>query len=111
MTARVDRNHWDVFSAFKRLGWCAISTHALGSGFPDMVVAKAGVLKLVEVKDGKKSKSRRPLTPDQVIYHRDMAAAGCPVVLITSLDDVVALDRALTQRSAQRRPTHKGGDG
>lgn len=101
MTARVDRNHWEVFNAFRRLGWCAISTHALGAGFSDMVIAKAGVLKLVEVKDGKKSKSRQALTPDQVLYHRDMAAAGCPVVVITSLDDVIALDAAVTRESAR----------
>jgi Holliday junction resolvase len=91
MPRRVDANHWDVFSALKRLGWCVVSTAELGGGFPDLVAARGGVLKLIEVKDGKKKPSARKLTPSEADFHRLFAAAGCPVVIVESLEDVVKL--------------------
>lgn len=93
MPKRVDANHWEIFSLLKKLGWCVISTAELGGGFPDLVAAKAGVLKLIEVKDGKKRPSARKLTPHEAAYHRDMAAAGCPIVVVESIDQVIELNR------------------
>src|SRR5689334_3296462 len=92
---RVDANHWEVFSALKRTGWCVISTADLGSGFPDIVAAKAGVVKLIEVKDGKKPPSARKLTRPEQMYHAEMAAAGCPITIIETLEQVEALNRDL----------------
>lgn len=96
MPQRVDANHWEVFRAFQQLGWCAISTAALGGGFPDLVVAKRGRLRLIEVKDGRKPPSKRALTPHEALYHRDMAAAGCPITIIESVQQVIDLDRELS---------------
>lgn len=95
MPKRVDANHWAVFKTFKQLGWCVISTADLGGGFPDLVAAKRGVLKLIEVKDGKKRPSARKLTPCEADYHQMMAAAGCPVVIIESEQQVIDLDRSI----------------
>ena len=59
------------------------------------MAAKRGVLRLIEVKDGKKPPSARKLTRHEELYHADMAAAGCPVLIIESVDQVLALDRDL----------------
>lgn len=91
MPKRVDANHWEVLCALKRLGWCVVSTAALGGGFPDMIAARAGVLKLIEVKDGTKPPSARKLTPCEMDFHQLFAAAGCPVVIVESLEDVAKL--------------------
>lgn len=91
MAKRVDRNHWEIFTTLKRLGWTVISTADLGGGFPDLVAARAGVIKLIEVKDGLKPASARMLTPAERDYHAQMLAAGCPVVILTSIEDAVKL--------------------
>lgn len=96
MSKRVDSNHWEVCRAFRQLGWCVASTADLGGGFPDVVVAKRGVLRLIEVKDGTKPPSKRALTPLEAVYHRDMAAAGCPITIIESVQQVIDLDRELS---------------
>lgn len=100
MAKRVDANHWEVFAALRRLGWCVISTADLGGGFPDLVAAKAGVLRLIEVKDGKKKPSARKLTPHEAVYHADMAAAGCPVLIIESVEDVLNLNAQAARETA-----------
>lgn len=92
---RVDANHWDVFSKLYKTGWCVISTSDLGGGFPDIVAAKNGVLKLIEVKDGKKSPSKRTLTPSEQDYHERMAAVGCPITVIETLAQVDALNASV----------------
>lgn len=91
MPKRVDANHWEIFNTLKRLGWCVISTAELGGGFPDLVAAKDGVIKLIEVKDGRKRPSAQKLTACEALYHRDMAAAGCPIVIVRSVDDAINL--------------------
>ncbi len=42
---------------------------ALGHGVPDLLVATHGGMCLMEVKDGKKSPSRRLLTEDEFAWH------------------------------------------
>lgn len=91
MPKRVDRNHWEICAALRELGWAVFSTASVGNGFPDLVAARRGVLKLIEVKDGTKPASARKLTDDEAIYHAMMAAAGCPVVIVESLEDVAKL--------------------
>ena len=91
MPKRVDGNHWEIFATLKRLGWTCISTADLGGGFPDIVAARGGVIKLIEVKDGKKPPSARKLTPCEKDYHQQMAAAGCPVVILESVEDAINL--------------------
>lgn len=100
MPRRVDANHWSVVATFKRLGWFVVSTADMGSGFPDLFVAKSGVMRQIEVKDGAKPPSKRKLTPDEVVYHRDLAAVGCPVLIIESDQQVVEIDLALHGHSA-----------
>lgn len=95
---RVDGNHQAVVRAFQACGWFTWSTAALGGGFPDLLVAKAGTLRQIEVKDGRKPASQRKLTALEAEYHEALAAAGCPVLVVESVDQVIALDRDLTLR-------------
>ncbi len=89
--ARIDANHGAIVEALKRCGWHVESTAQLGKGFPDLVAARAGVLKLIEVKDGAKPPSERRLTADEATCHQRFAAAGCPVVVIERVEDVASL--------------------
>jgi hypothetical protein len=89
--ARVDANHAAVVQALRACGWLVWDTSGLGGGFPDVVVARAGVLRLVEIKDGRLSPSRRTLTPAEAACHTAMAAAGVPVVVVASVAEAVAL--------------------
>lgn len=55
-----DANHDTIAQAFKDHGASVIDTHALGDGFPDIVVGYRGFTALVEVKNG-----RNRLTDDE----------------------------------------------
>jgi len=69
--ARIDENQPKIVEHFRKLGCSVVTTHAVGDGFPDLVVGKFGVNVLVEVKNPEKPPSQRKLTPDQVEFHRD----------------------------------------
>ena len=66
--ARTDGNHAEVVKALRAIGASVADTSGVGAGFPDLVVGYRGRNWLVEVKDGRKSPSRRALTPDQVEF-------------------------------------------
>jgi hypothetical protein len=91
LRARLDSNHVQVADAFRRLGWHVISTARMGRGFPDLLVARHGVMKLIEIKDGAKVPSARKLTEDEEVFHRHMRRYGCPVIVIETIDQIDAL--------------------
>ena len=66
--ARTDANHPEVVAALRAIGCSVADTSRVGCGFPDLVVGFRGRNWLVEVKDGRKSPSRRALTEDQVSF-------------------------------------------
>ena len=88
---RTDRNHAVVRDALRQAGWFVKDCSAIGGGWPDLFAAKPGRCLLVEVKNGAKSASRRQLTAAQVQLHKELAAAGFPVVILTSVDQVAEL--------------------
>ena len=67
--AKIDDNQPEIVKALRKAGCSVDPTSAMGNGFPDLHVGRAGVNYLLEVKDGSKSPSRRQLTDDQVIWH------------------------------------------
>lgn len=79
--ARTDANHGQIVAALKAAGWRVVSTARMGGGFPDLVVARRGVVRLIEVKT-----DRGALTRDQVEFHE-----GFPVVILRTIDDAVRL--------------------
>jgi len=85
--ARVDANQAEIMAAFRKLGWLVLDLSGVGQGCPDLLVKdRAGALRLVEVKDGKKPPSAREFTPPQVKFH-----AVWPVTRVMSVDDVLRM--------------------
>ena len=64
----MDSNHGEVADAFRALGFSVADTSRLGSGFPDLVIARRGRTAVVEVKDGDKPPSARKLTEDELKF-------------------------------------------
>jgi hypothetical protein len=42
----------EVRSALRAAGWTVVDCAGVGSGFPDLLIAKHGVVRMVEIKDG-----------------------------------------------------------
>ena len=89
--ARVDANHSEVRSALRAAGWTVVDCARIGAGFPDLIIARRGVIRMVEIKDGAKVKSAQKLTEDEVQFHALMAAAGVTVSVVTSVEEALAL--------------------
>ena len=89
--ARVDANHAEVRSALRAAGWTVVDCAGVGSGFPDLLIAKHGRVLMVEIKDGAKVPSKQKLTEDEVQFHALMAAAGVVVSVVTSVEEALAL--------------------
>ena len=88
--AKADDNQPQIVKAFRQLGYSVAHTHAIGKGFPDIVIGRDGVNTLVEIKDGLKTKSQRQLTPDEKEFHE--AWKGM-VIIIESVEDVIAFSK------------------
>lgn len=88
---RVDTNHGAVRDAFIACGCLVQSLAGVGSGVPDLLVSRGGVIWLVEVKHGKGA-----LTNQQVEWH----AKGWPVWVVREVEDVPLIVRAMVEKSA-----------
>jgi hypothetical protein len=98
LAARTDANHEAVMLAFRRLGCTVVSTHQIGHGFPDLIVAQrrhtdagGSITYTVEIKDGDKPPSARKLTPDEADFAAHWHGR---IFLVTSVDDVPAVIRS-----------------
>lgn len=67
--ARVDDNQAEIVAALRVAGCSVTSLASIGKGCPDIVVGRAGVNYLLEIKDGSKVPSKRRLTPDEQSWH------------------------------------------
>ena len=88
---RVDANHASIVALLRSFGCSVISTAGVGDGFPDVLVGFQGVTRLIEIKDGEKSPSKRRLTPDEEDWHSTWQ--GDPVCILESLRDAEELVR------------------
>ena len=86
---KVDANHKAIAEAFRRCG-CLVH-HTIGDW--DLTVSKCKVIALIEVKDGKKSPSRRRLTPRS----QRLIDEGWPIHRVETIDDVLAVCALLRQ--------------
>lgn len=89
--ARVDANHAEIGDALRAIGCYVVDCSQVGSGFPDFIVGKGGVWRLIEVKDGNKPPSKRRLTEDQQIFHAEARAKGCEVFVVKTVNEALAL--------------------
>tara|TARA_R110000782_G_scaffold218427_1_gene305814 strand:- start:30435 stop:30761 length:327 start_codon:yes stop_codon:yes gene_type:complete len=67
--AKVDANQSEIVAGLRAFGCTVAAAHAVGRGFPDLVVGYRGETFLIEVKDGNKPPSARKLTTAQVEWH------------------------------------------
>lgn len=67
--ARLDANHGAIVTALRQCGCTVQSLAAIGSGCPDLLVARNGQMWVLEVKDGNKPPSARQLTEDEKLWH------------------------------------------
>jgi len=84
--AKIDSNQTEIVKVLRRCGCSVQSLSALGSGVPDLLVARNGKMWLMEVKDGDKSPSRQKLTDDETQWISKWRA---PVFVVHSCDEAV----------------------
>ena len=88
--ARVDANQAAIVGALRKAGCKVQHLHTLGRGVPDLLcLHPAGVLFLVEVKDGGKAASKQKLTPDELRWHSEWQDA--PVYILARVEDIPAM--------------------
>lgn len=78
--AAVDANQAEIVAALRAVGATVITCHAVGKGFPDLVVGYRGETFLIEVKDPSQPLHRHELTPAQVEFHA--AWRGRPIAKV-----------------------------
>ena len=99
--ARVDSNQPEIIAAWERLGYQVINMAAAGHvvpGLPDLLVARGGIVALVEVK----SKGGE-LTDDQEAFYQKYGTPGWerakgkfPIVVVYTVEDVARKSGVLT---------------
>ena len=79
LAAKIDDNQRNIVATLRRAGCEVMSMAAIGNGCPDLLIFRAGVVYMLEIKDGEKTASRRKLTPHQELFHKRW-----PVKVVTS---------------------------
>lgn len=65
---RTDANQKEIVKALRAIGANVLSLAGIGKGCPDLLVQFRDELHLLEIKDGRKSPSRRRLTRDEAVF-------------------------------------------
>jgi hypothetical protein len=84
--AKIDANQLSIVRTLRQTGASVQSLAAAGGGVPDLLVGVRGKNFLLEVKDGSNPPSKRKLTPDQIIWHRDWLGQ---VVVVNNEDEAL----------------------
>lgn len=87
--AKIDANHGEVVRALRHAGCFVQSLASIGSGCPDVLVGRAGIWCVMEIKDGNKVLSARKLTKDEELWHAAAARHGLPVFVVTSAEEAL----------------------
>jgi Holliday junction resolvase len=88
---RVDSNQCQVIEALTAAGWYCLNLSRAGFGAPDVVAVRDGRVHFIEIKDGTKPPSARKLTRLEEAVRLAFAAAGVPVMIVTSVEEALAL--------------------
>ena len=87
----VDANQGEIVDALRKAGCSVAPTSQAGDGFPDLVVGRACVNYLLEVKDGNKIPSAQKLTPKQRKFHKQWLGQVDVVNSVEQAFEVVGL--------------------
>lgn len=85
--AASDANQKEIVVALRAVGCMVIPCHAVGQGFPDLVVGYQGDTFLIEVKDPSQPKHRHELTPAQKLFHA--AWPGKPIAKVFTVKEAL----------------------
>ena len=88
---RVDANQREIKNVLATCGAMVHDTSAFGQGFPDLVVIHGGKVHLIEVKDGKKSASRREKTDAQKLWHAAAHSHGYTPPIVKTIEEALAV--------------------
>ena len=88
-----DGNQKEIVAALRAVGAMVIPCHAVGQGFPDLVVGYAWQTWLIEVKDPSQPKHRHELTPAQKLFHA--AWPGRPIAKVFTVKEALQVIGAL----------------
>ncbi len=88
---KVDNNQSEIVKTFKQLGYAVLDLSAVGLGIPDLLISKAKVNYLVEIKSDKGK-----LTEPQEKFIKSWNA---DVFVIRSVDDVLNFNKSCTQNA------------
>lgn len=82
---KVDDNHHEIVVALTRAGCGIIDMSAIGKGCPDLCVARAGVVYVIEIKN---PKARGKLNPMQKQWHAKFGSQA-PVHVVYSAEEAL----------------------
>jgi len=86
---KTDANHKEIMDGCRMVPSLSVfSTHMVGKGFPDIVIGYKGINYLVEIKDGKKMKSQKKLTDDEIKFH---GSWNGQIIVAENLDDILRM--------------------
>jgi hypothetical protein len=85
--AAADANQKDIVAALRAVGAMVVPCHAVGKGFPDLVVGYLGDTFLIEIKDPSQPKHRHELTPAQKLFHA--AWPGKPITKVFTVKEAL----------------------
>ena len=86
--SRVDDNQAEIVAILRYVGCSVTSLASIGRGCPDIVVGHNGVNFLLEIKDGRRCRSRRKLTPEEKKWHE---AWKGQVAVVESVEDALSV--------------------
>lgn len=86
---RTDANQPQMVSDLQSLGFLVLDASAVAQalpGFPDLILARRGVITLAELKTDEGT-----LTGDQLILHKRLESHGVIVPILRTFDDVLKI--------------------
>ena len=86
MHPRLDDNHNEIVSALRVAGASVQSLASIGGGCLDLLVGIRGVTTVIEIKDGKKTPSKKLLTGDEQIWYDSWRGSK---FIVYSVDDAL----------------------
>lgn len=86
---KTDTNQKQIMDLCRKVPGLSVATiHTVGRGLPDLIMGYKGMNFLIEIKDGKKSASRKKLTPDEEKFHKNWKGR---IDIVEKFDDILLL--------------------